>query len=88
MVRVTILKMCSLRSRDWMVPPLFGSDTPPRGVSDEGRAWVVLAKRCALRAHWMGRVRLLLRAEYGGAIEKTWRLLIKQDVQKRKSRAR
>jgi hypothetical protein len=53
-------------------------------VSDEVRAWVVLAKRCALRAHGMGRVGLSLRAEYGGAIEKTGRLLIKQDMQKKK----
>jgi hypothetical protein len=34
------------------------------------------AKRCALRAHGMGRVGLTLRAEYAGDIERMGRLRI------------
>ena len=46
--------MCSLRSRAWMIPPpFFGSDTPPRGVSDGGRAWVVLEKKLMVDGWWL-----------------------------------
>ncbi len=43
---------------------------------DKIPAFAGTTKVCGLCAHGVGRVGLTLRAEYGGAIEKTWRLLI------------
>ena len=54
-----------------------------REVGENRRGWADSKKVCGLCAHGMGRIGLLLRAEYGGAIEGTWRLLIIQGTQEK-----